>query len=238
MKETFIKTENYTKMQELMSTLVDDLKGNEFVIGLAYGDFGLGKTITLEKIRDEYGAIFLRQTQSWTPSSVRTLLAEHLIIDTKGKNPIVVQDEIVNELLSDPRPIIIDEIDGLLNADRFSVLEFFRDIHDLTGNPLILVGMEGSKARLKNHRHFFSRIAEECKFMKIGMADIRSFCSLGDIEIEEDLIVYFSKKYPNFRRMKVLILRMEKWADINGVEKMGLKLFKQSNVEKHDGTNH
>ena len=234
MKETFIKTENYTKMFELMSTLVDDLEGNAERMGLGFGEYGLGKTFALERVTAEFNAVLLRQTQVWTKSSVQLLLARELGIDTKGKKSIEVFDEIVERLLHEPRPIIVDEVDGLLKGDRFSVLEFFRDVHDVTANVLVMVGMESCNSRLKNHPHFYSRIVEKVKFRKIGIEDIKKFCLQSEVKLEDDLLEFFLKKYPNLRRIKVFILRIEKWAEANGIESMGLKLFRQSGVEKDD----
>ena len=234
MKETFIKTENYTKMFELMSTLVDDLDGNAERMGLGFGKFGLGKTFALERVTDEFNAVLLRQNQTWTASSVLRILAKELRIDTKSKNATEILDEIVEELLSEPRPIIVDEIDELLKADRFKVLEFFRDVHDMTGNVFVMVGMESCNARLKNHPHFYSRIVEKAKFREIGIEDVKKFCLQSEVKLESDLVEFFFKKYPNLRRIKVFILRIEKWADANGIEKMNLKMFRQSGVEKDD----
>ena len=234
MIEQFVKTENYTKMYELMSTLVDDLAGNAERMGLGFGRYGLGKTFALERVTMEFGAILLRQNQTWTKSSVQKILARELGIDTEGKSSADLLEEMVDNLIQDPTPIIVDEVDGLLRADRFSVLEFFRDIHDLTGNVFVMVGMESCNSRLKNHPHFYSRIVEKVKFQPIGKADIKKFCLQSEVKIEEDLIEFFLKKYPNLRRIKVFILRLEKWADANGIDSIDLKMFRQSGVEKDD----
>lgn len=234
MIEKFIKTENYNKMFELMSTLVDDLEGNAERMGLAFGEYGLGKTFALERVTVEFNAVLLRQNQTWTKSSVQKIVARELGIDTKSKSTTEVFDDIVDSLLHEPRPIIVDEVDGLLKADRFNVLEFFRDVHDVTGNVFIMVGMESCNSRLKNHPHFYSRVVEKVKFKKIGIEDIKKFCLQSEVKLESDLIEFFLKKYPNLRRIKVFILRIEKWCENNGLEEMGLALFRKSGVEKDD----
>jgi len=229
MKEKFIETENYITMHELLTRLVE-LNENAERIGLAYGPYGLGKTFSLERLASEFNAILLRTDQTWTVASVLRILCEEMAIDSRGKSSDLME-RIVWHMLQEPRVIIIDEIDTLLPARKFEVLELFRDIHDKVHNVLLLVGMESCEARIKLHPHFDSRIIGKVKFKPIGREDIEKFCLQCDVKIEGCLIDHFHKKYPNLRRIKVFLLRIENWVEMNEVESMDLKLFKQSGVE-------
>lgn len=229
MKEKFIETENYIKIHDLMTRL-DQLDGNDIRMGLAFGNFGLGKTFSLERIAAQFDAILLRAYETWTVSSTLKLLAEELGIDPRGRSNDVMQ-KIVQEMMSNPRVIIVDEIDKLLPARKFEILEAFRDIHDQTRNVLLMVGMESCDGRLKIHRHFYSRIIGKAKFQDVKKGDIEKFCSQCEIKIEDDLINFFCQKYPNFRQIKVFLLRIEEWAETNDIEIMSLELFKRSKVE-------
>ena len=126
------------------------------------------------------------------------LLREELAIDTKGKASDVM-DRIVAEMLRRPRVVIVDEIDTLLPAGKFSVLELFRDIHDQTKNVFLMVGMESCDARLKAHQHFYSRIVGKAKFQKIPKSDIEKFVEQCDVKIDSDLVDYFHSRFPNLR---------------------------------------
>lgn len=229
MNHKFIETENFIMMHEMMTRLAE-LEGNAERMGLAYGHFGLGKTMSLERIASEFDAILLRTNQTWTISSVLKLLADEMAIDAKGKSSDVME-RVVYQMNRDHRPIIIDEIDTLLPAKKFEILELFRDIHDQTKNIFVMVGMESCDARLKLRKHFYSRIITKAKFTKIPRGDIEKFCSQAEVKIEDDLIDYFLSQYPNLRQIKVLILRLEAFGELNGVTSISLKLFKQSGVE-------
>lgn len=229
MQEKFIKTENYITMHDLITRLVE-LDGNAERMGLAFGHFGLGKTFALERIAAEFDAILLRTNQTWTVASTLRLLAEELAIDIRGKSSDVM-DRVIYEMMRNPRVIIIDEIDTLLPANKFPVLELFRDIHDQVKNVFLMVGMESCDGRLKMHKHFYSRIVGKAKFKDIPRSDIEKFCTQCDITIENDLIDYFYRKYPNLRQVKVFLLRIERWAEMNPVEAMNFKLFRDSGVE-------
>lgn len=229
MEKRFIETENYIMMHEMMTRL-NELEGNAERMGLAYGHFGLGKSFSLERIAVEFDAILLRTDQTWTVSSVLKILAEELAIDTKGRSSDIIE-RIEHQLMRYGRPIIVDEIDTLLPARKFEVLELFRDIHDKTKNTFVMVGMESCDARLKNHKHFYSRIVSKVKFQKIPKSDIEKFCTQSDVKVEEDLVDYFLHQYPNLRQIKVLLLRLEVWCELNAIESVSLKVFKQSGVE-------
>ncbi len=216
-------------MHEMMSRL-GELEGNAERMGLAYGHFGLGKSFSLERIAREFDAILLRTDQTWTVSSVLKILAEELAIDVRGRSADIMS-RIVFQMNRYQRPIIIDEIDTLLPAKKFEILELFRDIHDQTKNIFVMVGMESCDGRLKVHKHFYSRIVSKVKFKKIPKSDIEKFCAQSDVKIEDDLVEYFLQQYPNLRQIKVLLLRIESWCELNGVNSMSLKLFKQSGVE-------
>lgn len=136
-KREFVKTKNYTAMFELLSTLVD-MEGNLERIGLGYGNPGVGKTTALEKLAKEFDGVLVRVNASWTPTSSMTAVADALGVHTKGSTSEVVR-RIVDSLIEYPRPLIVDEIDRALGADKIGILENLRDIHDQAQVPLLLV---------------------------------------------------------------------------------------------------
>ncbi|MCX6076405.1 MAG: ATP-binding protein [Campylobacterales bacterium] len=232
MKEEFITTVNYSTIYEAVQSL-KSLPRTAPKMGLGFGHFGLGKTFSLETIAALENAILLRAAQTWTKSSVLTDLCEELGVDTNGHGPIKYK-RVIEALVSEPRVIIVDEIDALLRSSKFEVLEMFRDFHDETGVVIFFVGMEESNRKLKKHKHFYSRIVEFVEFQSIHKADIEKFCSLSDVLIKPDLVDYFYRKFPNLRQVKVLLIRLEKYCALNDIEEVDLKTFKMSGAEYGD----
>ena len=232
MKEEFVTTQNYNTLFEAVQSL-KDLPRTAPKMGLGYGHFGLGKTFGLEKIAAVESALLLRAAQTWSKTSVLTELCEELGVDTTGHSPVKYK-RVLESLLSDPRILIVDEIDALLRSTKFEVLEMFRDIHDETGIVIFFVGMEEANRKLKKHKHFYSRIVEFVEFHPINKLDIQKFCELSDVEVEEDLLKYFWSKYKNLRQVKVMLIRLEKYCSINEIEKCNLKIFKESGAEYGD----
>jgi len=232
MKEEFIETSNYIKLNEAFQGL-KQLPRSAPKMGLGYGNFGLGKTFSLEKIATKENAILLRAAQTWTKGSLLSELCEELNLDTSGQASTKYK-RVKESLLSEPQIIIIDEIDALLKSTKYDVLELLRDIHDETGVIVFMIGMEEANAKLKKHRHFYSRIVSFVLFENISRDDITKICALSDVRIEDDLINYFHKKYPNLRQITVLLLRLEKYCELNGIEEVNLSIFKNSGVEYGD----
>jgi DNA transposition AAA+ family ATPase len=230
MKNVFIKTQNYIKLSEAMSRL-KSLPVTADRMGIAYGNFGLGKTVSLERITATEEALLLRSDQTWTVSSALRKLCFELGLDVSGRSSTLFE-RVIETLLLEPRIIIVDEIDTLLRTGKYEVFELFRDIHDNTKNIIFFVGMEDSLAKIKRHRHYFSRLTEIVKFEPIVKSDIKAFCELCEKTIKDDLIDYFSKRYQNLRQIRVFLVRLEEWAMLNDIESIGLSEFKKAEVEK------
>jgi len=232
MREEFIVTKNYSQLYEAIQSL-KNLPRTAPKMGLGYGHFGLGKTFALEKLAAQENAILLRAAQTWSKTSVLTELCEELGVDTTGHSPVKYR-RVLESLIAGPKIIIVDEIDALLRSTKFEVLEMFRDFHDETGIVLFFTGMEEANRKLKKHKHFYSRIVEFVEFHIIHKIDIEAFCSLSDVHIENEVIDYFHKKFPNLRQIKVMLLRLERYCETNDIDIVDMKTFKMSGAEYGD----
>lgn len=229
MKEAFIKTQNYNTFSEAVSNLLL-LPPTAPRIGLGYGAFGLGKTMSLSRIAAEHRALLFRAGQTWTKSSFLGDLCDSLGLDRQGVSS-TLYNRILNEFRNDSRMIIIDEVDTLLRSSHYEVLETIRDLHDEAHVVILFVGMEEANAKFKRHKHYYSRIVELVKFIPTTFSDIKQFCELSTVSIEDDLVKYFSGKYGNLRQVKVLILRLESASKANDIVTCNLKLFKELELE-------
>jgi SpoVK/Ycf46/Vps4 family AAA+-type ATPase len=232
MKEEFIETSNYIKLNEAFQGL-KMLPKSAPKMGLGYGNFGLGKTFSLEKIASAQNAILLRAVQTWTKTSLLSELCEELNLDSSGQASTKYK-RVKEALISEPQIIIIDEIDALLRSTKYDVLEMLRDIHDQAHVTVFLVGMEEANAKLKKHRHFYSRIVKFVLFESILESDIEKICALSELRIEKDLIAYFHKQYPNLRQVTVLLLNLEAYCEFNNIDEVDYETFKTSGVEYGD----
>jgi hypothetical protein len=167
-------------------------------------------------------------------------LADALGVHTKGSTSEVVR-RIVDSLIDDPRPLIVDEIDRALSSDKIGILENLRDIHDQAQVPLLLVGMGQCDARLQRYKHFYSRIVKRTYFTDTPKDDIEKFiglCGIGQdgefepIVIAEDLKHYLKGKFKSIREIKVILKLLELWCETNGVYEVDMKSYKIAGIER------
>lgn len=233
MKHEFIETDNYINCLAAIREL-DRLPDHSHKMALFYGKFGRGKTIALEKLSAEQNTILVRTLGGWTAKSMLVDICFELGVDDTG-SAAALEQRIISELIENPRAIIIDEIDTILNAKHNQELLILRDIHDMAKIPLIFTGMEKCIKLLKRDEHYFSRFVKTVKIKANTKNDISKYCRSSCIEIKDDLVSYFHKEYANLRQIKTLIIRLEDYCDTNDEEVADLKLLKISNIEKqHD----
>lgn len=229
MKEEFLETDNYVKLMEAFLNL-DSLPSNARErMGLAYGKFGLGKTVGLERIAAKMDAILLRTNQTWSIKSFLFDLCSELGIETIG-NSHTLYKRVIDKLLREKRMLIIDEIDTLFGS-KFEVLELIRSIHDESKVMIFFVGMGNVHAKFKRYEHYNSRIMEIVNFTGISTQDVEKYCTRCNVKIEPELLDFFFKRYPNLRQLHALLTRIENYCDINGLESINLATFKLSGVE-------
>lgn len=232
MKEEFIETQNYIRLFQSFQGL-KKLPRSAPKMGLGFGNFGLGKTFSLEKIAAQEDAVLLRAAQVWTKNSLLSELCIELNLDSSGQASMKYK-RVVDSLIGDPRIIIIDEIDALLRSTKYDVLEMIRDLHDETGVIIYYVGMEEANRKLKKHRHYYSRIVGFVEFQTICYEDIEKLCRLSNLEVESDLIKHFTSKYPNLRQVTVQLIRLEQYCVINDIDSVDLQTYKNSGAEYGD----
>lgn len=232
MKESFIETSNYIKLSEAFTRL-KNLPVTSPKMGLGYGIFGLGKTFSLEKVAVKYNAVLLRALHTWRPKSMLERLCEEMGLDKSGTSS-QLYSRLVEDLRSKKRTIIIDEVDALLPSRNFEMLEILRDIHDETGVIIFFVGMEESNAKMKRHRHFYSRIFEFVKFKPVVFEDVEKYCKTysDQVAISPDLVEFFANTYPNLRQIRKLLTDLETVAKRQGLTTCDLEQFKALEIEK------
>jgi len=232
MENRFIETDNYIKIFGGMVEL-DKLPKHSHKMAIVYGRFGLGKTTIIERIALDSNAVLVRTLATWSMKTAMQDLCRELGEDEKG-SANSLQHRIIDELNNNPRPIIIDEIDTILTSSMKAILTAIRDIHDKTDVPIIFVGMEESRKHLKKEPHYYSRFVKKIEVFPISKTDIEKYCESSSIDISDDLIAHFLKKYPNLRQIKTLIIRLESYCQVNDYDEANLELLKASEIEVRD----
>ena len=229
MHKLFVKTRNVKNFIGLMNNLID--KSNEVPkMGLIYGDPGLGKTQTAVWWATNNDAVYVRAQNKMT---CRWLLEK--IVYELGESPSRKMADLIEQCITHlrlkPQIIIIDEVDYLINRHR--IVETLRDLHDLTGVPIVLIGMQEAKTKLGKYRHLYDRISEIIEFKPFSKDDLDVIVEeLSEIKITDEAKEIFFEKINRFRQVIKGISLLENLAKTNGLNKIDVKQVKGLTIEK------
>lgn len=216
MNKTFIKTRNVKRFVALMDEL-QKLPSNIPKLALVYGDHGLGKSQTIQWWADKNDSVYVRANQGMTS---RWLLSE--ITEELGEEPFWHTQEtftlIENNLRQNPKMIIVDEIDYLMEKN---TVETLRDLHDKTSCPIVLVGMGAADKKLARYPHLCDRIYKTLKFKHFDFDDIKEILNkLTELNFTDEAIEYLATRTNQFRQLVKLINKIEKLSQTNEINEI------------------
>jgi len=234
MKKVFVKTKNVKKLISMMNNLQNRAEGVPG-LGLIYGEPGLGKTYSIMWWAMQNNAVYIRCTHSMTTKWLLEELAEELGEIPYTKVPDIF-NQVIAQLIKEPRTLIIDEIDYLATDSR--TVETLRDIHDKTDVPILLVGMGSANHRLMRFKHLYDRISEILKFESFSKKEISTIINeLSEIEMTDCAKNLIFSKTKRFRQIVKLINKAEQVAKSNGINSIDettLKEFINDEVANQD----
>lgn len=169
---TFVQTKNVRNLWVMMDGLLLDRSdvGDER-LGCVWGQAGRGKTRTVQTWAASHNAVYLATVSVWSEVDFLKALCHELgvrqIPHRKGKCFALIMDALNRNL----RPIIIDEIERF--GQRY--LEIVRDIANLSGGVVVLVGEEELPHLMRQNRRVWSRTYRTLEFEPIPASDIIAY---------------------------------------------------------------
>lgn len=220
MKLEIAQTKNVRKFRLAVNQLKNRSIGTEGM-GLLWGEPGEGKSTVVAYVYNQTSGIYLRANRGWTMTS----LLETLIRELDGvpmRRRSVMIDWIAAKLSERERVIFIDEADYLFKHD--DMLDVMRDIYDLTGSPVILIGMEEIARKIQQNGRFARRITQWLEFKGIDLDDARLTAdALCEVQLTDDLLVQLHAACrANIGRMVVGLSRIESFGKTNGLNTVSL----------------
>lgn len=195
-------------------------------MGLVIGPTGIGKSRCAQAIAEMYvGAVLIRvMTENETPRGIAHALDIKIGASRQYRNPQATRLERLIAVLQDSgRLIVVDEAHRL----RQGAIEVLRDIHDVAGVPVLLIGTKDLQDRLlKNvdadHGQIYSRF-DIVKHLTQGLdvygggkplftvADIKALYEITPIRLSTDATRYLQDVanalgHGSLRRCKILLM--------------------------------
>ncbi|HQQ71925.1 MAG TPA: ATP-binding protein [Alicycliphilus sp.] len=185
---------------------------------LVHGYTGAGKTTAVTWQVNRTRGVYVRATSQWTPS---TMLGS--IMREVGAAPLqrrqAMLDHIVEQLAAAQRPLFVDEADYLLHGGRAGdMLEVLRDVHDVSGVPVILIGMQGIDKRLVHRPQLARRLSHWVEFLPSDLDDARILATtVCEVAVDDELLARLhGEAKGSIGLMTVGLARIESLGKANG----------------------
>ncbi|MFA5105242.1 MAG: ATP-binding protein [Candidatus Margulisiibacteriota bacterium] len=176
MGNVFVQTNNVLKFNSAMKERERSL-GEPTLLAFT-GPAGRGKTTTARYFAAKEGWTYCRVLKGWRQSELWMLqdMCFELQVDPTPKRKQPAFNAIVDTLRKSPRTVVVDEADKLND----SLLEWIRDIADVTFAPFALVGEKGLIHMMKHERRIWSRTVRHVEFEPIKAQDVFMFAQQAE----------------------------------------------------------
>lgn len=183
-------------------------------IGVLYGKAGLGKSSAAIYLMNRYHAYRIECKSFWTRKTVLVEILKRMGI-TPGKTMPEMYDQVCTQLMHSARPLIIDEMDHLVDKN---AVEIVRDIHDGAQAAILLIGEEGIPHKLERWERVHSRVLDWKAVQPLDLEDAQLLANFytHTVTIQPDLLAHIHKLSEGSARRIVVNLAL--------VEEMALRM--------------
>lgn len=162
-------------------------------IGVLFGRAGLGKTEAGVYLMNRYNAYRIECKSVWNRKTVLVEILKRMGI-TPGKTMPDMLDQICAQLQVSGRPLVIDEMDHLVEK---SAVEIIRDIHDGAGkHPVLLIGEENIRNKLIRWERVHSRVLDWSPVQPLDIDDAKLLADYycRKVSVSDDLLAHIHVK--------------------------------------------
>ncbi len=228
MRDDMAITKNVQRFLSAVRVLNERPAGVEGM-AILWGEPGEGKSTTVAFTCNTLDGLFLRANTCWT---ITSMLADLMVElgQPPARRRAPRMEAAVKTLSEQPRPIFIDEADYLFRQP--DMLDTLRDIYDVTGSPMVLIGMEAFARKVQSRSKFARRITQWVEFSGIDAADGRTLAdTLCEVKVADDLLAHVHKAARmNIGRMVTGLARIEQFAKINALETVTKKVWENRSL--------
>ena len=186
MKSAFVQTENVKRFLAAVQAL-EGRGAAEASLMLVVGDAGYGKSRTGEWWALRNDAVHVRVMAAATPHWVLSDIVRELGESAPAHFNEQLFAQAVGVLARDRRPIVIDEVENALR--HMAVIETIRDLSDVCEIPVVLIGREHIRGRLRREKQIWSRVSAIASFAPATEADVGLACdTLAEVAIDPQVV--------------------------------------------------
>jgi len=221
------RTKNVTRLQQAYQQ-VKNRASDEHGLILVYGPPGYGKTTAVGELFVRENGVLVTCYPGWTQKALlETLLAEFRR-EAKGSNADKMK-VLIDVVADQGRPIFVDEAGFAIGDSR--MVETLRLIHDVSGQPVVLVGMsdfnksrENIDIKIRKFPQYADRISQWVPFAPADLADLKIVAkAVCPVAIADDLAQrLLDRSKGNIRRIRAGLSEVTREAKANQLASMSL----------------
>ncbi|MDD2367632.1 MAG: ATP-binding protein [Desulfuromonadaceae bacterium] len=223
-KSLDVNTANLGIVTQAMGCLQRIMERREHLPGMAvlYGFSGYGKSTAAAYISNKMNAYYVECKSVWSKRAfMENVLKVMGIVPAKTSSDML--DQICEQLAKSGRPLIIDEMDHIVEK---VAVEVVRDIYEGSRAPILLIGEERLPGKLAKWERFHGRIME---WAAAPAADLHDAKVLADfycagVTVADDLLnIIHQKSKGSVRRIVTNLDLVRKEAQSQGLSSISLK---------------
>lgn len=189
-----------------------------------YGPSGYGKSMAANYVANSRRARYVQAKSVWTKKHfLKAVLFEMGI--KPGSTIPEMADQVAEELAASGRPLIIDEMDHLVDRN---AVELVRDLYESSQAAILMIGEEGLPTKLKKWERMHGRVLAWVPAQPVTTADAKQLRSIycPQVEVADDLLERLvTLSHGSVRRVCVNLERIQEEASVAGKKVMDLALW-------------
>ncbi|HEY1029783.1 MAG TPA: ATP-binding protein [Pseudomonas sp.] len=186
-----------------------------------YGPSGLGKSVAAACSANQHRAYYVECRDTWTKKAFLLAVLRDMSV-TPARTLSEMFDQIAEQLSRSNRPLIVDDVQYLLDKAAANVLT---DIYNASQGTIILIGEKGVPASMAKLERLHNRVLEWVPAQAATLADVKRLAasSYPNLQIAEDLLADLVKQVKGcLRRVAVNLYRVSSECTAKGVSEVSL----------------
>lgn len=217
------KTASLSNVAACMGALERAMSRPAHLPGLVvlYGPSGWGKSTAAAVAANTHRAYYVEAKSTWTRKALLQAILKEMGVQP-ARTIYAMGDQVAEQLALSDRPLIVDELDHLVERNAVEVL---RDVYEGSGAAILLIGEEQLPGKLRRWERFHGRVLDWVPAQPADMEDARALRALycDRVAVAEDLLsrVHEIAK-GSVRRICVNLERIQETAATMGFKEMDL----------------
>lgn len=186
-----------------------------------YGPSGLGKSVAAACAANQHRAYYVECRNVWTRKAFLLAILQEMAV-TPARTLSEMVDQIAEQLSRSGRPLIVDDVQYLLDKAAGNVLT---DIYNASQGTIVLIGEKGVPSSMVKLERLHNRVLEWVPAQDASLADVKrlAVASYPNLQIADDLLADLVKHVKGcLRRVAVNLYRVNSECMAKGLREVDL----------------